>query len=231
MKTVNTTLGCKTVMLLVLVTLSTMGMITNTMAAPTEKTEVMKMVVDSAKEAKLAPSLALAVARAGSNFRPMATGANGEQGVMQIHPRGIGKKWDITPEELLEPKTNIKYGVSHLKNLTKLYPDRTDLALSHFYGLHIGSSQQLTHVIPTTRNLVSRTLLWQKRYQKQAQIWTKLPVPEIKYAKNQNRTNSDCNYPNSDSHDWPVDDFFYGDIEERRIQARSILDDFGDDEL
>ncbi len=215
------------VVLLVLAGLSIMGITTNSLAAATSKTEIMRLVVEAAKEAELAPSLALAVARTGSNFRPKATGIDGERGVMQIHPKGIGKQWDITPEQLWDPKINIKYGVDYLKKLTKIYPDRMDLALSHYNGLHIGSSRQLTHILPTTSNFVRRVLHWQKSYQDQAQIWTKLPIPVIKYAKWQNPVNSNCNDFASSIRDLSVDDFD-GDIEERRIQARSYLDDFGD---
>ncbi len=217
-------------MILFLAGVSSMCIATNIMATPNSKSEVMKLVVETAKEEKLAPSLALAVARVGSSFSFLATGSGGERGVMQLHPNGVEKQWDITPEQLWDAEINIKHGVKYLKKLTETYPDRTDLALSHYYGLHINSSKQLTHVLPATRNFVRRVLHWQKKYQTQAQIWTELPVPAIKYEKLQNGANCDCyNLPNSNK-EWPVDDF-HGDIEERRAQARSILDDFGDDPL
>lgn len=69
----------------------------------------------------LPAALADAVMRVESNYNPLALGAAGEVGLMQVMPptaRMLGHKGTL--EELADPETNIRMGVTYLGQAWKL---------------------------------------------------------------------------------------------------------------
>lgn len=84
--------------------------------APAFAGSVQNMVIAEAKRQGVPVGLALAVAKAESNFRCGAVGRAGERGVMQIKPqtaRGLGYKGPASG--LNNCATGIRYGMIYLK--------------------------------------------------------------------------------------------------------------------
>lgn len=84
--------------------------------APAFAGSVQNMVIAEAKRQGVPVGLALAVAKAESNFRCGAIGRAGERGVMQIKPqtaRGLGYKGPASG--LNNCATGIRYGMIYLK--------------------------------------------------------------------------------------------------------------------
>jgi soluble lytic murein transglycosylase-like protein len=70
-----------------------------------------------AVQPEIDPFLVVAMIYRESSFRAGVSGQRGEVGLMQIFPRGalmrtINK--DVTAEDLADPRTNVRVGVSHL---------------------------------------------------------------------------------------------------------------------
>jgi soluble lytic murein transglycosylase-like protein len=92
-------------------------------AAPAEKTEQRYSTIIARYAAMngVSVSLAHAVVRVESNYRPDALGTAGEVGLMQIKPataRMMG--YDGSTTGLFDPETNIKYGMKYLAKAQKL---------------------------------------------------------------------------------------------------------------
>lgn len=114
------------------------------------------LVVREARDLGVAPSLALAVAHAESNFNPRARSHKGARGVMQIMPATAWGEYGISAEMLWDARTNVRLGLHFLNRLIRQYRGRTDLALSYYNGgSRVG---QLPHarVLPATRRYVDR---------------------------------------------------------------------------
>jgi soluble lytic murein transglycosylase-like protein len=78
---------------------------------------------------------ALRIAKVESNYNPRARGAAGEYGVYQLKcatARGIGFRGDCS--QLLNPSTNVQYGLKHLSMALKLSRGNLRLAASKHNG-------------------------------------------------------------------------------------------------
>lgn len=90
-------------------------------AAPPDAVDLRVMVRTEAIARGVPPELADAVARVESGYRPGAIGDVGEIGLMQVLPstaRMLG--FTGTNEELADPATNIRYGVTYLAGAWRL---------------------------------------------------------------------------------------------------------------
>ncbi len=121
-----------------------------------ERERIMSMVLREAVNMDVSISLALAVAHVESNFDARALSHKGARGVMQIMPRTARSEYGISPDELWNPRTNIRIGLHFLGRLIDGYSGRTEIALSHYNG---GSSVRRggrLRIIPATRPYVEK---------------------------------------------------------------------------
>ncbi|MBU3020518.1 lytic transglycosylase domain-containing protein [Aestuariibacter sp. A3R04] len=133
--------------------------------SPYKKADIEQMVVTEALAQGLPPSLALAIARVESNFDPYALSHAGARGVMQMMPATALGEYNVQASRLYDPKTNIKLGVTFIKQLIATYDGRVDIALSHYNG---GSAVRDRYnnyrIIPATRGYVNKVLAYQREY-------------------------------------------------------------------
>ena len=79
------------------------------------------LVVRHAQANQVSPTLAQALIRVESGFRPRATGRHGEIGLMQISPRTARRiGYAGSPKALYDPETNLTWGMRYLAKAQKL---------------------------------------------------------------------------------------------------------------
>lgn len=141
------------------------GCASATPAAPDRRARIMSLVVREANDLGVAPSLALAVAHAESNFNPHALSDKGARGVLQIMPATARGEYGIAPDRLWDPRTNVRLGLHFLRRLQYRY-GRTDLALSHYNGGAVLGAPPNARVLPATRPDVARVQRLQQMYRR-----------------------------------------------------------------
>ena len=109
------------------------------------------IVQEAAKTTNVTPSVALAVAKIESSFRPHVVSSAGAIGVMQIMPRTGRDLFGLSRTELFDPAINIRAGVTFLDQLIDRYGGRVDLALSHYNGGSRVTAGPQPKIIPVTR--------------------------------------------------------------------------------
>ena len=125
-----------------------------------------QMIVQEAVKTKnVTPSVALAVAKIESGFRPHVVSSAGAVGVMQIMPRTGRDLFGLSRAKLFEPATNIRAGVTFLDQLIDRYGGRIDLALSHYNGGSRVTAGPQPRIIPVTRGYVIKVLAAAQAYQ------------------------------------------------------------------
>lgn len=133
--------------------------------------EVRRMVVQEAMRSDLVPpSLALAVAKAESDFQADVESHAGARGVMQIMPKTGLDVFGVKPRELWNPRLNIQLGISFLEDLLERYDGRWDLALSHYNGGSRVGTGRKARVIPATAGYVRKVLRLQRKYERDATV-------------------------------------------------------------
>ena len=121
-----------------------------------ERTEISRQVAVEARHIGVPVALALAVARAESNFDPMALSHKGARGVMQVMPNTAFGEYGIHPDQLWEPRINIRLGLHFLKRLIRRYRGRVDLALSYYNGGSAVGVWPRARVIPATYHYLNK---------------------------------------------------------------------------
>ena len=124
------------------------------------------IIKESLKTTHVRPSLALAVAKTESDFRPHVVSHAGAIGIMQIMPATAFGLYKIRRAALFDPRINIRVGVRFLDHLIKKYNGRIDLALSHYNGGSAVMKNGNARVLPYTRAYVSRVLARSRHYKK-----------------------------------------------------------------
>ena len=125
-----------------------------------------EMIANEArKTTHVTPSVALAVAKIESGFRPHVVSSAGAIGVMQIMPRTGRDVFGLSRTELFDPSINIRAGVTFLDQLIDRYDGRIDLALSHYNGGSRVTSGPQPKIIPATRGYVLKVLAAAQAYQ------------------------------------------------------------------
>ena len=125
------------------------------------------MVETEAKRMRFSVPLALSVAHAESNFDPRALSHKGARGVMQIMPATSIGEYGIDPDQLWEPRINIRMGIHFLRRLIRRY-GRTDLALSHYNGGSAVGRAGNARVLPWTHSYVRRVRSLHRRHYRNA---------------------------------------------------------------
>ena len=137
--------------------------------APLTKAAIKRMVVHEARNTGIPASLALAVAHAESSFNAQARSHVGARGVMQIMPATARGEYGVHPDQLWDPRINIRLGLHFLGRLITRYNGRTDLALSYYNGGSAVGRPGRARVIPATRSYVRKVQKLQKHYRRQLQ--------------------------------------------------------------
>ena len=89
---------------------------TATATAASGRLALQRLVVAEARNMGVAPGLALAVAHAESDFNPKVRSHKGARGIMQIMPRTAWEEYGIVPEQLWQPRINVRLGL-HSSNV------------------------------------------------------------------------------------------------------------------
>jgi len=128
---------------------------------------VMSLVVREARNLGVPAALALAVARAESDFDVYARSHKGARGVMQIMPATARGEYGIDPALLWNPRINVRLGLHFLKRLIERYQGRVDLALSYYNGGSAVGDLPHARVIPATRRYVLKVQRYRRHYRRQ----------------------------------------------------------------
>ena len=123
------------------------------------------IVQEATRTTNVTPSVALAVAKIESDFRPHVVSSAGAIGVMQIMPRTGRDLFGLSRAELFDPAINIRAGVTFLEQLIDQYEGRVDLALSHYNGGSRVTAGPQPKIIPVTRGYVIKVLAAAQTYQ------------------------------------------------------------------
>ena len=130
------------------------------------ESQLKQMIVqEAARTTNITPSVALAVAKIESGFRPHVVSSAGAIGVMQIMPRTGRDLFGLSRAELFDPAINIRAGVTFLDQLIDRYEGRVDLALSHYNGGSRVTAGPQPKIIPVTRGYVIKVLAAAQAYQ------------------------------------------------------------------
>ena len=139
-------------------------------ASPPERQVIEDMVRREARDLGVSVPLALAVARAESNFNPNAESHKGARGVMQVMPATSLGEYGIHPDLLWDPRVNIRLGLHFLGRLIRRYRGRVDLALSYYNGGSAVGEWPKARVIPVTASYVRKVLELRRRYR--VRLWS-----------------------------------------------------------
>ncbi|OUR90590.1 hypothetical protein A9Q81_19085 [Gammaproteobacteria bacterium 42_54_T18] len=130
-----------------------------------DRDAVKEIVVEEAKLQGVDPALVLAVAQVESDFDPNVVSHKGARGVMQIMPKTARDEFGINPALLFDARTNIRTGVTFLKQLQNRY-GKVEFALSHYNGgSRVTKPDGSYQVIPVTRGYVDKVLSKMKTFQ------------------------------------------------------------------
>ncbi len=151
------------------VTVLALGISDEADARRVDREDIRQMVVEEAVRSGVPVSLALAVAKVESNYKPRALSSAGARGVMQIMPKTGKDLYGVEPDELWDPRLNIRIGVDFLRSLKERY-GRWDLALSHYNGGSAVGTPPNARVIPATQGYVDSVLAWQRRFERQETV-------------------------------------------------------------
>ncbi|MDJ0943123.1 MAG: transglycosylase SLT domain-containing protein [Kiloniellales bacterium] len=195
-------------------------------AAAATRAEVKRIVVEEALRAGFPPSLAMAVAKAESDFRDDAQDSEGARGVMQVPPGIAEKDYGVDPERLWEPRLNVQLGIDRLQNLIRRYDGRWEAALSHYGGGSGGDN-------PGTSAFVNEVLRLQRQYRAEARSWAgelragngRLASIVAPYRREGKAWTASSAVSPRREEPGTMDDFEKA-IEVRRRAARQHLDDF-----
>jgi soluble lytic murein transglycosylase-like protein len=125
---------------------------------PPEKRKVAELVRRVAVQHSVSPQLALAIARAESNFEPTARSPKNALGVMQLIPETAVR---FKVRNVYDPADNIRGGVTYLRWLLAYYRGRVPLAIAA-YNAGEGAVDKHRGIppYPETRDYVKRVIAW-----------------------------------------------------------------------
>jgi len=119
--------------------------------------EIKQLIVEIAGDTDVPASLALAVAKAGSGFRPDHLGPNGARGVMQILPENA-ESLGVAPSSLWRAERNIELGLDILGNLLRRTEGDWQAAVGAYNaGLFAAGDVAL-------ERRIAETLKWERRF-------------------------------------------------------------------
>ena len=128
-----------------------------------ERAALTRMIESATIGTRVTPSLAKAVAKVESNFRPDARSRAGARGVMQMMPATASGEFGVHPDVLWDANHNIVLGVRYLDMLISRY-GAVDVALSFYNGGSAVGPPGAARVTPWTRDYVDSVLAWERIY-------------------------------------------------------------------
>ena len=187
-------------------------------APETSRANIKKIVVEEALATNVPPSLALAVAKVESDFQAHVESSKGARGVMQIMPATGTGEWGVDPDELWDPRLNVRLGIDYLGQLIKRYDGNWEFALSFYNGgSKVGKPGQ-ARVLPWTRKYVNNVLRWEQRYAAQRKIWMALVDREDDEYGSGRKTWKQV----ADNRDWPRKS---GTLQENHVDTNVSADE------
>jgi soluble lytic murein transglycosylase-like protein len=203
------------------------------------RSQVKRIVVEESLRAGFPPSLAMAVAKAESNFNDAVESSAGARGVMQIMPKTARDLYGVDRDELWDARLNVQLGIDYLESLIRRYRGRWDIALSHYNGGSAVGDPSDPKVIPATSAYVNKVLRLQRQYRAEARSWAaelkngtgKLAMIRAPYSRSKGKAarveppRRHAQYVDRQSGGSSGSDF-ETTIEARRRIARRYLDDF-----
>jgi hypothetical protein len=151
---------------------------------------IKKLLIENALKSKyVSPSIALAVARVESNFRPNAVSNKGAVGVMQIMPKTALLVFNVRREKLFIPEINIKLGIKFLDSLIVKYKGNIDIALSHYNGGSAVGRWPNVKIIPVTYPYVVKVLEHSLKYKEETKVLSKKRKFKASLKFNKNKKN------------------------------------------
>lgn len=102
-------------------------------AVDSDMAAVALVVIEEASATRVPPALALAVAMVESRLKPDALSPQGARGVMQIMPATAVGEFGVDPDDLWDPRVNVRLGVRFLDDLIARYGG-VESALAHYNG-------------------------------------------------------------------------------------------------
>ncbi len=133
-----------------------------------DKIAIKQLVIQTAHRYGVEPALALAVAKAESNFEPNALSPKGAMGVMQLMPETAKSLGVSNP---FDPVQNIDGGIRYLKHLVEQFGGNITLAVAA-YNAGPNAVRRYGGVppYPETQNFVRRVLAYREAFQKELSI-------------------------------------------------------------
>ena len=133
-----------------------------------DKFAIQRLVIETSRRYGIEPALALAVAKAESDFEPNAVSPKGAMGVMQLMPETARSLGVLNP---FDPVQNIDGGIRYLKRLLEQFGGNITLAVAA-YNAGPNAVRRYGGVppYPETQNFVRRVLAYREVFRKELPI-------------------------------------------------------------
>lgn len=142
-----------------------------------DRNDIRNLIIDEARDSGVPVSLALAIAKVGSDFDPEAMASDGAQGIMTVQPRTAWEVFGVDTVTLWHPRMNVRVGIHYMEKLLERY-GRWDLALAYYKaGYQVGTPPD-AKVPAEASDYVKEVLQWEQRFRRQA---VEAAVPGVKW--------------------------------------------------
>lgn len=113
--------------------------------------DIKKSIIDAALAYGIEPEVALAVAKAGSDFAPDARGPAGGLGIMQVRPVMAEQAFGVDADALWDTDRNIDIGTSLLSQLYRYSGESWEVALARY--TNAGASREARAFVDTVLDI------------------------------------------------------------------------------
>jgi hypothetical protein len=136
---------------------------------PPSSLDIQRLVIQTAQRHGVDPALALAVAKAESDFNPLARSPKGAMGVMQLMPE-TAKSLGVT--DPFNPAQNIDGGIRYLRQLLERFNGQVTLAVAAYNaGPNAVARYGGVPPYPETQTFLRRVLAYWQTFREQLGQW------------------------------------------------------------